>query len=64
MVSVTWSTELAVPLPAQVFLTLFGLPLADRDRLLAWKEGLLSLQADPGGETWSERGDPAGRGTV
>ncbi len=49
-------TELAVPLPAQVFLTLFGLPLADRDRLLAWKEGLLSLQADPGGETWSERG--------
>ena len=49
-------TELAVPLPAQVFLTLFGLPLADRDRLLAWKEGLLSLQADPSGETWTERG--------
>jgi cytochrome P450 len=33
--------ELAVPLPAQVFLTLFGLPLEDRDRLIAWKEGLL-----------------------
>jgi cytochrome P450 len=48
--------ELAVPLPAQVFLTLFGLPLEDRDRLLAWKEGLLSLQADPSGETWTERG--------
>jgi cytochrome P450 len=49
-------TELAVPLPAQVFLALFGLPLEDRDRLLAWKEGLLSLQADPSGETWTERG--------
>jgi cytochrome P450 len=49
-------TELAVPLPAQVFLTLFGLPLEDRDRLLGWKEGLLSLQADPSGETWTERG--------
>ena len=33
--------ELAVPLPAQVFLTLFGLPLEDRDRLIAWKEALL-----------------------
>ena len=49
-------TELAVPLPAQVFLTLFGLPGEDQDRLLAWKEGLLSLQADPGGESWTERG--------
>lgn len=33
--------ELAIPLPAEVFLTLFGLPLEDRDRLIAWKEGLL-----------------------
>jgi cytochrome P450 len=33
--------ELAVPLPAEVFLTLFGLPIEDRDRLIAWKEGLL-----------------------
>lgn len=38
-------TELAVPLPAEVFLTLFGLPLADRDRLIGWKDGLL---ASPG----------------
>ena len=30
-----------MPLPAQVFLTLFGLPLADRDRLIGWKEALL-----------------------
>jgi cytochrome P450 len=41
--------ELAVPLPAQVFLTLFGLPLEDRDRLIAWKEALLDFAA-PGGE--------------
>jgi cytochrome P450 len=34
--------DLAVPLPAQVFLTLFGLPLEDRDRLIAWKDGLLN----------------------
>jgi len=34
-------TELAVPLPAQVFLALFGLPMEDRDRLIAWKESLL-----------------------
>jgi cytochrome P450 len=34
--------DLAVPLPAQVFLTLFGLPLEDRDRLIAWKEALLN----------------------
>lgn len=35
-------TELAIPLPAEVFLTLFGLPLADRDHLIGWKEGLLA----------------------
>lgn len=39
--------ELAVPLPAQVFLTLFGLPLADRDRLTAWKDGLLHSFGPP-----------------
>jgi cytochrome P450 len=33
--------ELAAPLPAQVFLTLFGLPLADRDQLTFWKDGLI-----------------------
>jgi cytochrome P450 len=34
--------ELAVPLPAEVFLTLFGLPLEDSGRLTGWKEGLLA----------------------
>jgi cytochrome P450 len=44
--------ELAVPLPAEVFLTLFGLPLADRDRLIGWKNGLLhaGLSAEPSDE--------------
>jgi cytochrome P450 len=47
--------DLAVPLPAQVFLTLFGLPGEDRDRLIAWKEALLNNFGSPGGEPPSER---------
>jgi cytochrome P450 len=46
--------ELAVPLPAHVFLTLFGLPLGDRDRLIAWKEALLNFDFQ-GGEPVPER---------
>jgi cytochrome P450 len=47
--------DLAVPLPAQVFLALFGLPVHDRDRLNTWKDGLLR-SAPPGpGETRGER---------
>lgn len=42
-------TELAVPLPAQVFLTLFGLPLEDMDRLISWKDGLLHSFGPPAG---------------
>jgi cytochrome P450 len=34
--------ELAIPLPTQVFLTLFGLPLTDRDRLIGWKDAVLA----------------------
>ncbi|ETK37068.1 cytochrome P450 [Microbispora sp. ATCC PTA-5024] len=33
--------ELARPFPAQVFLTLFGLPEEDRDRLLVWKDAIV-----------------------
>ena len=40
-------TDLAVPLPAQVFLTLFGLPLEDMDRLISWKDGLLHGSGAP-----------------
>ncbi|GAB1814462.1 cytochrome P450 [Mycobacterium sp. MUNTM1] len=38
--------DLATPFPSQVFLTLFGLPLADRDRLVQWKESILAF-TDP-----------------
>ncbi|MEX7469461.1 cytochrome P450 [Mycobacterium adipatum] len=42
-------TELATPYPSQVFLTLFGLPLEDRDRLVGWKDAIIafSLTDDP-----------------
>ncbi len=46
--------DLAVPLPAQVFLTLFGLPVQDRDRLNTWKEGLLRTRPAGPGETRGE----------
>jgi cytochrome P450 len=39
--------DLATPFPSQVFLTLFGLPLEDRDKLVQWKESVLAA-VDPG----------------
>jgi cytochrome P450 len=36
-------TDLAIPYPSQVFLTLFGLPLEDRDRFIAWKDAVIEL---------------------
>jgi cytochrome P450 len=39
--------DLATPFPSQVFLTLFGLPMADRDRLVQWKDSILQF-TDPG----------------
>jgi cytochrome P450 len=39
--------DLATPYPSQVFLTLFGLPLEDRERLIAWKDGVLAVALDP-----------------
>ena len=35
--------DLAIPYPSQVFLTLFGLPLQDRDRLIRWKDAIIGL---------------------
>ena len=35
--------DLATPYPSQVFLTLFGLPLADRERLIGWKDAIIAL---------------------
>jgi cytochrome P450 len=43
----------AIPFPSQVFLTLFGLPLEDRERLIGWKDAIVRLtdtqaaQCDP-----------------
>jgi cytochrome P450 len=46
--------DLAVPLPAQVFLTLFGLPQEDSARLLAWKDAILDTVGIRGAEAPSE----------
>ncbi|MFG1857532.1 cytochrome P450 [Actinomadura geliboluensis] len=43
------TADLAVPLAAHAFMQLFGLPVQDRDRLIAWKDGILNnttLQLD------------------
>lgn len=47
-------SQLAVPFPSQVFLTLFGLPLSDRDRLIAWKDAVLQFSAADGGQATPE----------
>jgi cytochrome P450 len=39
--------DLAIPYPSQVFLTLFGLPLQDRDKLVAWKDSVIALAESP-----------------
>ena len=47
-------TDFALPLPAQVFLTLFGLPLDDRDRLIGWKDAVLGAVGISGAEPASD----------
>jgi cytochrome P450 len=44
--------DLATPYPSQVFLTMFGLPLEDRERLIRWKDAIIafSLTTDPESE--------------
>lgn len=39
--------DLAIPYPSQVFLTLFGLPLEDRNRLIVWKDAVIALADSP-----------------
>jgi cytochrome P450 len=39
--------DLAIPYPSQVFLTLYGLPLADRDQLIRWQEAVTDLSNGP-----------------
>jgi len=41
--SCDFMAELAVPFPSQVFLTLFGLPLEDRDKLVQWKDSIIGF---------------------
>jgi cytochrome P450 len=48
--SCEFMADLAVPYPAQVFLTLFGLPLQDMEQLLIWKDSVLTV-ADLAGAT-------------
>ncbi|BBY09922.1 cytochrome P450 [Mycobacterium marseillense] len=44
--------DLATPYPSQVFLTLFGLPLQDRERLIGWKDAIIELSLpNDAGET-------------
>src|ERR1700722_6823553 len=44
--------DLATPYPSQVFLTLFGLPLEDRERLIRWKDAIIELSIpNAAGET-------------
>lgn len=46
--------ELAIPLPTQVFLAMFGLPLADRDRLIGWKDAVMAAVGVSGAEPASD----------
>jgi cytochrome P450 len=39
--------DIAIPYPSQVFLTLFGLPVEDRDRLITWKDNVIALSELP-----------------
>ena len=61
--------DLARTYPYQVFLDLYGLPLEDRDRLIAWKNAVLSDNpyADHGGHRPGGAGDvpiPDGRNPI
>jgi hypothetical protein len=40
--------DVAVPFPVQTFLTLFGLPMADRDDFLLWKDAVIGLTDESG----------------
>jgi cytochrome P450 len=39
--------DVAIPYPSQVFLTLFGLPVEDRDRLIVWKDAVIAISEVP-----------------
>jgi cytochrome P450 len=53
--------EFAIPLPCNVFLQLFGLPLEDLDKLLAWKDGVIRPEGSQGLKNHGEAAAPAAR---
>jgi len=46
--------DVAAPFPSQVFLSLFGLSLEDRDRFMGWKESILQATDPASGEPTQE----------
>lgn len=54
------TSDFAIPFPAEVFLTLFGLPLEDRDRLVRWKDAVLNAATFRGAEAPSDEATKAG----
>ncbi|MCK0517339.1 cytochrome P450 [Williamsia sp. DF01-3] len=52
--------QLAIPYPTQVFLTLFGLPLEDRDMFLGWKDAILGAVDNEGADLDKARRTAAG----
>jgi cytochrome P450 len=53
--------EFAVPLPCTVFLQLFGLPLKDLEKFLAWKDGVIRPENTQGSNNHGEAAAPAAR---
>jgi cytochrome P450 len=47
-------SRLAVPFPSTVFLSLFGLPLEDRDKFIGWKDAILQATDQGSGEPTDE----------
>jgi cytochrome P450 len=39
-----FASDFAIPLSAEAFMCFFGLPLADRDRVIGWKDGLKTVE--------------------
>ncbi len=52
-------TEFAVPLPCTVFLQLLGLPLADLDKFLGWKDGVIRPEGVVGPDQHAKAAAPA-----
>jgi len=51
--------DLAKPFPTQVILTLFGLPLEDRDRFFSWNQKILEITGGKAGEPTPDQMDAA-----